>query len=91
MESNLNVRFVDFVLTFLAVYLKGRENLSLFLLLPKLEHESCFFWLSKGFRKESLHKKKLRLDLTRVALSNAQENSTGALYFLFLCVCLDLM
>ena len=53
MESNLNVHFVDFVLTFLAVYLKGRENLSLFLLLPKLEHESCFFWLSKGFRKVS--------------------------------------
>lgn len=63
MESNLNVHFVDFILTFLEAYLKGRENLSLFFLLPKLEeHESRFLWLSKSFRKESLHKKTLCLE-----------------------------
>lgn len=84
MESNLNVHFVDFILTFLVMYLKGRENSSLFFLFLKLEeNESHLLWLSKSFRKESLHKKGLHLDLTRAVLSNAQEHSTSSLYFLF--------
>lgn len=64
MGSNLNVNFVDFVLTFLVVYLEGRENF--FLLLPELEEEeeSCFLWVFKSFRKELLHKKRFHLDLT---------------------------